>query len=377
MEFSRRQFVKTSLASLASMPIFAPALISADDPEPDVGAGNTNPLAGKKHVIDIQTNGGPEFDVSRALDAGITALVVDIPAYPRSFENAVHAMANWNYAIRKSDSRLHKVLTAVDMDAAGNDKKLGIILACQDGSILDASTQSVYDYNLENLQLFYDLGMRMLTLTHNERNSLGDSFRESSDAGLSYLGKSVVASMNTLGMIIDLSHCGDRTSTETITLSTKPCTVTHAGCRAIHPSLRNKPDEVIRLLADHGGLFGVYDMTNWLTTDGQASIDVVVDHLEHAVNIAGEDHVGFGSDGPPLQIDDPDGELKGMQEYMQKNLGTPGAEAIPSHVRIPELNTPQRMGNLAEAMQKRGFAGPAIDKILGGNFVRVFREVCG
>jgi membrane dipeptidase len=377
MNSPRRAFVKISLESLALIPAIAFARASGICSDLVSGTVSTYESGRGQSFIDIQTTGGPDFEPTKALESGLTAIVVDIPAYPRTFENAVHGMAEWNYAIRKPDSQMYKVLTATDMEQARAQNKLGIILSCQDGQILDASTQSVYDYNLQNLQLFYDLGMRMLTLTHNERNALGDSFREESDAGLSYLGKSVIDSMNTLGMIVDLSHCGDRTSREAVAQSKKPCTVTHAGCRALYPSLRNKPDELIRLLAERGGLFGVYNMSNWLTADDDASVDTVMDHLEHAVNVGGIEHVAFGSDGPPLQIDDLDAELKGIQEYYRQNLGTPGAEEIPSHIRVRQLNTPQRMQVLAEAFQKRGYAADAVDKIMGGNFRRVFGEVCG
>jgi len=321
--------------------------------------------------------GGPDFEATKALYAGLTALVVDIPAYPRTFENAVHGMAEWNYAIARPDSKMQKVLVRGDLTLAERGNQLGVILSCQDGSILDASTVSVYDYNLQNLRLFYDLGMRMLTLTHNERNALGDSFRESSNAGLSYLGKAVVDSMNALGMVIDLSHCGDQTTLEAINLSQKPCMVTHAGCRAIYPSLRNKSDEQIRALADRGGLFGVFNMSNWLTGADEASLATVLDHLEHVIRIGGIEHVAFGSDGPILQVDDLEMELDGIQEYTRKNLGMPGAEEIPKHVRVRELNSPRRMVILADALKKRGHTSDSIDKIIGGNFCRVFGEICG
>jgi membrane dipeptidase len=373
---TRRTFIGNSLGalSLASMPSFATA-------------GNMWLHAGAKHsisdvyqrafVIDILTNDNQWFDVKQAIDAGLTAAVVDLQIYPRTFLSAVQALQDWNATFKKND-QLVRATKAADLQFAKQQKKFGVILSCQDASILDASTASVNDYNLQNLQLFYDLGIRVLQLTHNERNAVGDSFREKSNAGLSRLGEKVVASMNELGMLIDLSHCGDNTTMEAIQLSKKPCAITHAGCRALYPTLRNKPDEHIRAIAEKGGIFGVYNMSLWLTDRDTTSIDDVLNHIDHAVKIVGVEHVAFGSDGPVLENTTPEAdELAGHQGYAKRNLGLPGAEKIPSHIHVRELNSPQRLLRLAEALAKRGYKEDAIEKIIGGNFVRLFREVCG
>src|SRR5262249_16270920 len=152
------------------------------------------------------------------------------------------------------DALAVKVTSGDGIKAAKEHGKLGIILACQDASIQDASTASVNDYNIQNLDRFYNLGLRVLQITHNERNGLGDSFREKTNAGLSRLGEKVVDAMNRFGMLIDVSHCGDRTTMDAIRLSKKPCAITHAGCRALCPTLRNKTDEQIRALAQKGGV---------------------------------------------------------------------------------------------------------------------------
>jgi membrane dipeptidase len=154
--------------------------------------------------------------------------------------------------------------------------------------------------------------------------------------------------------------------------------VTHAGCRALHPSLRNKPDEVIRVLADRGGYFGIYNMSLWLTERETPSVEDVLDHIGHVVKVGGIDLAGFGSDGPVLRNDTPpEVMLQGMQGYARRNLGLPGAEAIPRHVLVQELNAPGRLLVLAEGLLRRGYKEDEVEKILGGNFVRVFREAVG
>ena len=369
---TRRTFIRNSFGalSLANIPNVAAWL--------QTGAKRSSTdVYQRAFAIDILTNDGPWFDVKPALDAGLTAAVVDLPIYPRTFLNAIQALQGWNATFKRNDQFV-KVTKATDLQVAKQQKKFGVVLSCQDASILDASTASVNDDNLQNLQLFYDLGLRVLQLTHNERNAVGDSFREKSNAGLSRLGEKVVASMNELGMLIDLSHCGDNTTLEAVQLSKKPCAITHAGCRALYSTLRNKPDEHIRAVAEKGGVFGIYNMSLWLTDRNTTSIDDVLNHVDHAVKIAGVEHVAFGSDGPVLENTTPEAdELAGHQSYAKRNLGLPGAEKIPSHIHVRELNSPQRLLRLADALAKRGYKDEAIEKIIGGNFVRLFREVCG
>ena len=328
--------------------------------------------------IDAMATDGPFFDPKEAVAAGLTAVVADLRLYPRTFQQAVDALAAWNDAFRRPDSNFLKVLRAADLEEAKRLGKLGIVLACQDGSILDVATYSVNDRNLRNLRFFHELGLRVLQLTHNERNALADSFRERSDAGLSLLGERVVAEMNALGMLIDLSHCGDRTTLEAIRLSSKPCAVTHAGCRALYPTGRNKTDQHLRALADRGGFFGVFSMSMWLTDRDTSSVEDVLDHIDHAVGVGGIDLVGFGSDGPVLADDTPpEVALQGIAAYVERNAGLPGSERMPKHVAVAELNTPRRLALLAGGLARRGYAEDAIEKVLGRNFARVFAEACG
>jgi membrane dipeptidase len=376
---SRRDFIWKGVGTAAILPL-ANRLRGAWAGEVDGGrSGPIEELYQRAIVIDTATNSdGPSVDAAKAISAGLTAVAADLPIYPRNMSNALKALEEWNKGFNKEGSLFIKVLKAADIQRAKDEKKLGIILMCQDGSILDASTGSVNDYNLQVLKKLFDLGLRVMTLTHNERNALADSFREKNDAGLSRLGEKVVEAMNQIRMLIDLAHCSDKTTMEAIELSKSSCAITHAGCRALYATKRNKTDEQIKALADKGGVIGIYNMTLWLTDRPTCSINDIVDHIDHAVKVGGIDHVSFGSDGPILETNVPEDEqLAGMQSYAKRNLGLPGAERIPQHVLAKELNSPSRLLRLADALAKRGFKLGEIEKIIGGNFFRLFQEVCG
>lgn len=366
---SRRAFLgRGAVAAAALSSLGGRARALAETPVPQ----------GPALTIDTLTPDGPAFDPREALKAGLSAAVVDLALYPRNFPGAVDALADWCDVFHRADPGFFKVLKGADLQEARRQGKLGIILACQDAAILDASTGSVSDYNLRNLRLFYDLGLRVLQLTHNDRNAVGDSFREKSDAGLSRLGEKVVAEMNALGMVIDTSHCSDRTTLEAIRLSAKPVAVTHAGCRALFPTPRNKPDEVIRALAEKGGYFGVFNQSNWLTDRDRSTVDDVVDHIDHVVKTGGIDLAGLGSDHPVLGDPTPQKKkVEQMQGYIARNPGMPGAEPLHGHVTVTELDGPDRMRVLGRALARRGYKEEAVEKVLGGNFARVFGAVCG
>jgi membrane dipeptidase len=319
-----------------------------------LSAGAVSPRKPARHrpVLDTLVYDRPGLDAAGALKAGLTAAVLDIDIYPRGFFEAVEAMAAWSWAIRKGSSPLLKVTRAADLQRAAVERKLGLIFASQDGQILGPSTFSTSEANLARLLLLHDLGLRMLGLTHNDRNSLGSPQGDPSDGGLSPLGRRVVEEMGALRMLVDLSHCSDRTTSEAIALSRRPCVVSHAGCRSILDSPRNKPDDQIRALATRGGVFSVFALNPWVKAGAAGTLDDVVRHIEHALKIAGQDHVAFASDGPLL--------------------GAPNDEQ-----RISPLDGPDRLTRLCDALAARGHKADVIDKLAGVNFTRLFGEVCG
>ena len=362
---SRRQFLKTAAAasgaSFAGIPAFPPP-------------SATNDAFDTAIAIDLLCM-SPEITdtaVESLVASGTTAVVFDIALYPRDYDGAVREFTRLNSFFRDTSWPVLRIKSAADLNRAKQSKKLGLILACQDASILGPAS---CDFG-SNLQMFYQLGLRVLQLTHNDRTPYGDSFMESRDGGLSNAGHDLISSMNSVGVVIDLSHCSRWTLLDAVAASAKPCAVTHAGCKALAATARNKSDEEIKAVASRGGVFGVYDMTTWLTDKPSANLDTVLDHIDHAVQLVGPEHVGFGSDGA-LDHLDAEAEVKRMAGVQSRHAGGPSFEWPVRHVRVPELNSASRLHALAEALAKRGYTSADIAGIVGGNFARLFKAVCG
>ena len=330
-------------------------------------------------VLDTLMPASPADDEKAAIAAGLTGGVCDLKAFPRDKVNAQAAMAAWETAFADPTRRFLKVLQADDFARAKAEARFAVVLTSQNADILDSGGISNGDDNLQNLRAFHKAGLRILLLTYTDANSLGDGYNEPSNGGLKNLGRAVVPEMNKLGMLIDVSHSGERTSLEAIALSTRPVSVTHAGCQALDPNLRNKSDKVIRALADKGGYFGVYNMTLWMTRKPTSSVEDIVDHIDHAVKVGGIDLVGFGSDQDILGNPTPNEKyLSGLRNFAHRSKGLPaGDPADFQHVYAADINTPDRLLIIAQVLARRGYKGDAIEKILGANFIRTFRAAVG
>lgn len=352
-DINRRDFVVTSAAATAGVLFARDARAQETASAPRIDALCFGPVN--------------DTTVQNAIDGGLTAVVYDIESYPRQYDTAVRELGNWQ--VRFDDPKLLLVRTADDIARAQREKKLGIILGSQDASILGPSMGNWS----ANLRLFHSLGLRVLQLTHNNRTQWADSYMEKRDGGISRSGEELVKEMNGLGMLIDLAHCSPQTLFDAVAMSKKPVAVTHAGCRKLAPTLRNKTDEEIKAIGKNGGFFGVFNMTTWLTSRETASMADVVAHIDHAVQLIGPQHVGFGSDGS-LDKHDADAETQRMARVQQygSNPGGPSFEWPVRHVRVPELNAPDRLTRLGEALSKKGYSDADVKGICGGNFVRVF-----
>jgi membrane dipeptidase len=310
-------------------------------------------------------------DVKSSGLTGVNVTVSGVGNYAKDFEETLRNIAFWEEQIAAHPDALMKVTRSAHLDEAKKNGRLGLIYGFQDATPLGES--------LERLDIFYDLGVRIILFTYNLRNLVGDGCLEPGDAGLSLFGRKLIARMNEKRILVDLSHCGSRTTFESIEASQQPVAITHAGCRALADLPRNKTDEHLRKLADRGGVFGIYLMP-FLRTGGQPMAEDVIRHVEHAINMCGEDHVGIGTDGALSAINvTPEFQKAFREEIAQRRkmgVSAPG-EREDVYTFVPDLNTPNRFEKLGSLLSKRGHSDTQIEKIIGGNFSRLFREVWG
>lgn len=308
--------------------------------------------------------------VANASASGITAVNVTVSAGGAGhagFDNTVAEIAYWERELQAHPEVLCRVRTLAELQDARRTGRLGLIFGFQDAAMLEGDAG--------RLALFHRLGVKIVQLTYNGRNLLGDGCLEPDDAGLSRHGRDVVARMNELGMLVDTSHCGTHTTDDAIAASTAPVAATHSGCRAVFDHPRSKHDATLRRLADKGGVIGIY-MMPFINASGQPTAADLLRQVEHAVNVCGEDHVGIGSDLSitPHRVD---AEYERQHrafvgERRRQGIAAPREE---DYMFIADLNTPRRMEQIADLLLARGHAEARVEKIIGGNWQRLFRDV--
>lgn len=306
--------------------------------------------------------------------SGLTAINQTVGAAgntPGRFEESLRRIVRYQRFIRAWPDHLLHVRTAADLRAAKTSGRLGVIFGFQDTVPLETE--------IDRLDLFELLGVRIVQLTYNRRNLVGDGCLEPGNAGLSQFGRDVVAGLNARRMMIDASHAAQRTIAEAIAASAAPIAISHTGCRALNDVPRNTHDAELRALADKGGVAGIYFMP-FLRASGQPRRDDVIRHVEHAVNVAGEDHVAIGTDGGiravELNAEYAASQRRFYEERKAAGIAAPG-EAPDVFNLVPEYNEPARFLRLADDLGARGWPARRIEKLLGANFARLCADVWG
>lgn len=369
---TRREFSKT-LGGVAALATFYPVIGSAAD-EAKVSAEaakiyrdafilDCNAFAGIGGIL-----GRPEQDQITKLirESGVTALKSTLGGAIGNFEAAVEEIAYAQQLMEKRADLFLNVRTAADFERARKEQKLGVIYSFESPNMLEDK--------LDRIEIFRDLGVRVMQLTYNRRTPFGVGCLDGDSDGLTELGRKAIGKMNEVGVALDLSHSNTKTTAEGIAASTKPPLITHTGCRAVFMHPRNKEDRELKALADKGGVVGIYMLPYITPSPKQPMLEDYLQHLEHALKICGEDHVGVGSDVPFFEVDAED--LEAMKTAAAKRqadgIAAPG-EDRPTY--IPDLNTPRKMERIVDGLLKRGHKSAAIEKVMGANFKRVFSEI--
>jgi membrane dipeptidase len=283
---------------------------------------------------------------------------------PFTYEAAVEHLASLTRRFDALD-RLVKVTRARDAERAHAEGKRGLILNFQN--------TTHFGQDLDLLDFFYDLGIRIVQLTYNMRNFVGDGCTEESDGGLSHFGRQVIRRMNARGMLVDLSHCGLRTTMEGIAASGRPVAVTHSFSRELSPHDRGKTDEIMRALAERDGYFGVLIVPFFITADETATLEHFVAHVDRAVEIMGIDKVGIGTDWGTVFP-------KPLERLMDAEMVKFGFR--PEHrtswgATVEGYRSWREWPNITRALVWRGYSDADITRLLGANFLRIFRDVVG
>ena len=298
------------------------------------------------------------------LDA-ITVTLCDPKAYEgQAYEEAIQAVLDHDAHIAKHPDLFLKATKTSDIDVARKNGQLALFYLFQN------STQ--FGRDLDNVDLFHKLGVRSAQITYNDQNWAGAGCKELGANGLSHFGREVVARMNKVGMLIDLSHSNMQTMADTINASADPVIISHTACMAMHKNVRNTTDDNLRLLAQKGGVVGICQMRPFLTTKRQGALADYFRHIDHAVKLIGAEHVAIGSDRDHRVVEMTDAYIAELKAEEGANFN---ADDWP--LFIDELNGPQRMEVVWDGARKLGYASSDVEKIMGTNVRRIYQDVVG
>lgn len=279
-----------------------------------------------------------------------------------SYETALQIFAFWNGFIANHDQHFMRIDSAADLERVKTSGKLGVILGLQN---------SDHFRKPDEVDFFRNLGQRISQLTYNSRNFIGSGSTERSDDGISDFGASIIERMNKVGMAVDVSHCGDRTTLDAFEISKTPVLVTHSNVRALvngHP--RCKTDEAIKKVGEAGSVMGITGVRMFVKVDEPTTIEHVLDHFDHVRKLIGPEHLGVGSDIDLYGYDSMPPELNKMLRASYK-----GSYGFREKIDIEGLNHHKRMFDLTEGLIRRKYNDNEIRGILGGNFARVLKKI--
>ncbi len=306
--------------------------------------------------------------IDEILDSGTNSIAVtltDPKLYGEgAFQAALDDLFAYDHHIEACADRFLKATSVADIGRAIDTGRLAIFYQLQNSTPI----QKV----LDRLDVFYRVGLRSVQLTYNYQNYVGSGCRERCDGGLTVFGLELIERMNALGMLVDTSHAAMTTMADAIAASTAPITVSHTCCQTVHEHRRNTTDENLRALAEKGGVVGICQIRTFVTDQRGDNLHRYFDHIDHAVKVAGIDHVCIGSDRDHRVIPDSDEEIAILIEEE-------GSQFNPAEwpLYLTGMNGPRRMEVVWDGLVKRGYPEGDVDKILSRNLHRLYSDVIG
>ncbi len=355
----RRQFLGAAGGGLLASSVTGRALAS--------GSGQRGPLI-LDAMGEIRLTHPMEL-IREVLDSGTSSVCVTLTD-PKVFgeaalDAALDDLAAYDRHIAAHSELLVKATRVADIDRARAEGKLALLYMLQNTTPIQK--------DLDRVDLFHSMGLRYLQLTYNYQNYVGSGCREQGNHGLTIFGRQLIERMNEVGMLVDTSHANMTTMAEAIATSRHPTIISHTACQAVHEHVRNTTDANLRLLANHGGVVGVCQIRPFLTTDrSDDNVRFYFDHITHAINVAGIEHVCIGSDRDHRVIQD-------TQEEVQTLIQEEGAQFVPEDwpLYMPRMNGPRRMEIVWDGLMRRGYSEDQAEMVIGGNLYRLYQDVLG
>ncbi|WP_394537861.1 membrane dipeptidase [Lysobacter enzymogenes] len=276
-------------------------------------------------------------------------------------ERVAEYLAGWHGLLARHSDLFALVGRAADLDRAKREGKIAVISGVQNAE---------HFRKTEDVAFFHGLGLRCAQLTYNSQTTIGSGSTEREDGGLSDYGVAIVAEMEKVGMLVDVSHCGDRTTLDAIELAKGPIAITHSNCRALNDHPRLKSDEAIRKLAAKGGVMGITGVRMFVGAKEPTTLDSMIDHIDHVARLVGIEHVGIGSDADLYGYDAmPAEQLKALKASYKASYG------FRERIDIEGFDRPTKIYELTQALLRRGYGEADIEAVLGGNFRRLLGQV--
>ena len=321
---------------------------------------------------EVQERWGPALDGFGAADleefrsSGIDvfhiASGVGGPTAEQAYQNVLAFVGQYNSIVANRPDVFVRIDSAADLARVHGSGRVGILIGVQNSAHFRAP---------DDVDTFHALGQRVSQLTYNSRNMIGNGSTERADGGISDFGVSIVERMNQVGMAVDVSHSGDRTTLDACELSSKPVLFTHSNARALNPGHpRCKTDEAIRRMAATGGVMGITGVRNFVKGSEPTTVADYIDHFDHVRDLVGVEHLGIGSD-----IDLHGYDAMPEEEYTRLKAAYKGSYAFREKIDIEGIDHPKRVFDVTEGLIQRGYADDHVRGILGGNFQRVLGEI--
>ena len=369
---SRREFLEQVMA-VPALAALAPRLAQAQE----------RPII--PYVDGLSFMSPDPADVARS---GLTAFICDVSSveqlkttdgsirYFRSFEACARSITTMRRNLQ--EGRIPGAILGTkgaDVDDAWRTQRTAVFFQFQ-------GCEPIGD-QLARLEMFHELGLRVQQITHHNDNAWGGGAIEKTWSGLTKVGVEGIERLNALNIIPDLAHGSDPTALDVLKTSTKPVIISHGAARSLVPTARCAPDEVIRGVGASGGVMGIFMMSMWLTTDPTPTVEAYVKQIRHVARVAGIEAVGIANDytiaGELAAVKAGNDNSKIISNYYAwwdsvNKQGVMGFDKRPAHAVIPELNNVRRMFLLDEALRKSGFTPTEVEKVMGGNWIRVLKQ---